>query len=352
MRSTYILSLVLLVAVGSTGSAVNWESQASSQTPLAFSSLGRPSSWYLSVEATAFSALRDSGFSEFYLEDLGSDIQYGPLFNSADSEQFTAAPRITLGKAVGDGWSVQTTYWSFESSSSNGFSGLTPDTFADFGLGLTSDAARTRAYTFDVEAARQFCAGATWMTATLGCRYGLIKHTDSSSAAGLANGQNPDPDFVDLFVMSSQSSSGFNGTGLTYSLSGIRPTAGPWSLYAGGRLSNLFGTNHAAAQTGLVATGPSGFTAVASQASSRDIDHLFIAETQVGVMWNRCLKQTGGRLFARAGFEYQYWNSPNFGADSFNEGLLIGSSYGYAYAEPNDVKTHFVGLSIGAGYAW
>lgn len=297
--------------------------------------------WYFNVDATAFAPIRDTGISEHFLDDNG--VTYGPLNNNIVTDKLTASPRLTLGKTTADGWGLQSTYWDFNSNSSNGFAGLAP-TAPVTGLELYATSAQTRAYTFDLEATKRLNSKSFLLTGSLGARYGLIRNTDSTYAVGLSSD-------LDLYTASTRVETGFHGAGLTYSLSAIRPTRGPWSLYTNGRLSNLFGTNQASANTSIIGAGPGGFAPAASGSRSAVDDHLFVAETQAGIMWNKCLAKNTGKLFAKAGFEYQYWNSADLSAISVSDSAL-GNSFSDVYAEASDLKTHFVGFSVGTGFAW
>jgi hypothetical protein len=297
--------------------------------------------WYFNVDATAFSPIRDTGISEHFLDDNGTE--YGPLTNNIATDRLTAAPRLTLGKTTADGWGLQSTYWDFNSTNSDGFAGLTPSPPVT-GLELYASSAQTRAYTFDIEATRRLRASSFLLTGSLGARYGSIRNTDSSYAVGLSSD-------LDLYTASSQAQTGFHGAGLTYSISAIRPTRGPWSFYANSRLSNLFGTNYASANTSIIGAGPSGFAPAASGARSAVDDHLFIAESQAGIMWNKCLAKNTGKMFARAGFEYQYWNSADLSATSVSDSAF-GTSLSDVYAEASDLKTQFIGFSVGTGFSW
>lgn len=299
------------------------------------------SNWYFNVDATALSATRDKGLMDYTLTD--GPLSYGPLASTATSDQFTASPRLTFGKSSCTGWGLQASYWDFNSTSTQGFAGL-PSTAPVPGLGILAESAQTRAYTLDVELTKRLRSSSYIITGTLGARHGLLRNADSSSALGVS-------DDFDLYTSSSQVERSFHGTGLTYSLSAIRQTRGPWAIYATGRLSNLFGSNDSSASSSIIGSGPSGFAPAASAANSSVSDHLFIAETQSGIMWNKCLKQTGGRLFAKAGFEYQYWNAPDAPANSYSDSGLTGS-FADVYAEASPLKTQFIGFSLGTGYSW
>ncbi len=328
MRKSWLASLAILLA----GSPLVG---AGEYAPL-------NSQWYFNVDATALSAKRDASVSDYAFFD--NTTTFGPLATTATSDQFTASPRLTLGKSSCTGWGLQTTYWDFNSTNSHGFAGL-PELAPAPGLEILGQTAQTRAYTFDVELTKRLRSSNLMLTGTLGARYGMLRNTDSSSALGVSNA-------FDLYSSSAQTERSFHGTGLTYSLSGIRQAVGPWALYTNGRLSNLFGSNDASASTSILASGPSGFASAASTGNSSLNDTLLIAETQAGVMWSQCLKRTGGRVFARAGFEYQYWRAPDAEASSISDAGLTGSGADVFAEASSPLRTRFIGLSVGTGYSW
>ncbi len=341
MRKSFLASLaVLLAAPLVTSIGIAAEPYNAPEHRDLLSSCYR-NHWYVNVDATAFSPIRDTGISEHFLDDNGTD--YGPITNNIETDRLTAAPRLTLGKTTAEGWGLQSTYWDFNSTNSDGFAGLAP-TAPVTGLELYATSAQTRAYTFDIEATKRLKASSFLLTGSLGARYGSIRNTDSSYAVGLSSD-------LDLYTASSRVQTGFHGAGLTYSLAAILPTRGPWSLYANSRLSNLFGTNHASANTSIIGAGPSGFAPAASGSRSAVDDHLFIAESQAGIMWNKCLAKNTGKMFARAGFEYQYWDSADLAATSVSDSAF-GTSLSDVYAEASDLKTQFIGFSVGTGFAW
>ncbi|MCA9195302.1 MAG: hypothetical protein KDB03_26205 [Planctomycetales bacterium] len=299
--------------------------------------------WYLNVESTAFSANRDNGTNVFFLDDFAGGT-YGPLSSSYESDQFRLAPRITIGKSGCNGWGLQANYWEFYATGSTGFAGLPPSAITTPGLEIYADSAHTRAYTLDLEATKRGFYCGNQLLATFGARHGRLRHLDAASAVGLS-------DEGDFYSLDSQSTSGFNGTGLTYSLTGIRPATDSISYYLGGRLSNLFGTHQATANTSAIGFGPSGFAPAAAGSVSQIDDHMLIAETQVGVLWSKCSKQTGGKLFAKLGFEYQFWDSSNLSANSNSFAGFAGSQADVAAAAA-DLRTSFTGMVLGAGYAW
>ncbi|MFK7738439.1 MAG: Lpg1974 family pore-forming outer membrane protein [Pirellulaceae bacterium] len=300
-------------------------------------------SWFFNVESVFLSADRDAGINSFALND-GGGVTYGPITQTLGSEEFTGSPRVSIGRLSASGWGVQLNWWEFTSGNSIGFAGLPATAITTPDLGIYAETARTRAYALDLELLKRFCFQNSTVLVNAGIRQGRINHLDSATAIGFT-------DEGDFHTLNARSEVGFEGTGFTYGMQAQRNTAGPVSLFASGRLSHLFGQNEASASTSAMGSGPSGFTNAASAAVSELDESLFIAETQFGAIWQRQLKSTGGRMFAKIGFEFQYWNSPDLPATSANFASFAGSRTDVA-STANDLQTRFLGLVLGAGYAW
>jgi hypothetical protein len=304
------------------------------------------SNWYLNTEVTALSALGGTSTQEYLLEDLIAPATIAPFASNTTSSQLTASPRLTFGKSHSNGWGIQSSYWDFQAISGNSFAGplFNPSVLPD--LNIISEQDRTRAYTFDLEATKRFSCGKTDFIGTIGARHGALKRSVSSFVFG-ESVQN------DAYTLSSLSESSFHGTGLTYSMLGIRQTSLQcFSWYGGSRLSHLFGNNSAIAQTSATLTRPNASAISTNGAIDSDNDSLFIAQFQTGAMWTKGVNPWGGQLFARSGFEYQYWNSSSLSAISTSFAGRAGSSIASVAADAGDLKTQFVGFAFGAGYAW
>ena len=302
--------------------------------------------WYLNSELTALSSINSAADQSYVLNDLVAPAAVTPFASTVDANQLTAAPRLTFGKSNCNGWGVQTSYWGMNTTAGSGFAGplAGPANVPD--LNLINVQESFRAYTFDIEATKRLQVRQTQYWGTFGVRHASL--TNSTSSVGLGESVNND-----TYVLSALSQTRFNGTGLTYSLMGIRPISNKCvSVYGGGRLSNVFGHNTAVAQTSAVLSSPAGASNSTNGAIDRGNDALFISEFQTGLLYSRCLKQYGGRMFARGGFEYQYWNTADRNAFSTSFAGVTGSSDASVTTTGGDLKTHLVGFSLGAGYAW
>jgi hypothetical protein len=302
--------------------------------------------WYLNSELTALTPINSASAQDYVLNDLVSPATVTPFASSVDANQLTAAPRMTFGKSNCNGWGIQTSYWGMSTIAGSGVAGPlgSPATVPD--LNLINVQESFRAYTLDIEATKRLQVGQTQYWGTFGARHASL--TNATSSVSLGESVNSD-----TYVLSALSQTQFNGTGLTYSLMGIRPISNKCiSLYGGGRLSNVFGHNTALAQTSAVLSSPAGGSNSTNGAIDRSNDALFISELQTGLLYSRCLKQYGGRMFARGGFEYQYWNTADRNASSTSFAGVTSSSNASVSATGGDLRTHLVGFSLGAGYAW
>lgn len=332
------------------------ETSASSDTTSVSCALGRSSIgseckvqtsfWYLNTELTALSPINSSPSQNYALNDLVASAQVTPFASDVNASQLTAAPRITFGKSHCNGWGIQTSYWDMRTSDGSGYAGpiVGPASVPDLNLINVQDS--VRAYTLDLEATKRFQVCETQYWGTFGVRHASLQNATSSFAIG-------ESVLNDLYTLSSLSETSFNGTGLTYSLMGIRPTKNKClSVYGSGRLSNVFGNNTALAQTSAILSSPAGAANSTNGAIDKGSDALFISEFQTGLLYSRCLNQYGGKMFARGGFEYQYWNTADRNAFSTSFAGATGSSDASVTANGGDLKTQLVGFSLGAGYAW
>jgi len=302
--------------------------------------------WYLNSELTALTPANSASAQDYVLNDLVAPATVTPFASNVDANQLTAAPRLTFGKSHCNGWGFQTSYWGMNTIAGADFAGPLAGPAAVPGLNLINVQESFRAYTFDIEATKRLQVGQTQYWGTFGARHASL--TNSTNSVALGESVNSD-----LYVLSALSQTRFNGTGLTYSLMGIRPISDKCiSLYGGGRLSNVFGNNTALAQTSAVLSSPFGGSNSTNGAIDRGNDALFISEFQTGLLYSRCLKQYGGRMFARGGFEYQYWNTADRNAFSASFAGVTSSSDASVSTTGGDLKTHLVGFSLGAGYAW
>jgi hypothetical protein len=301
-------------------------------------------SFYLGVEATFLAPNYDNGLAEFTLIDpFTTGVTIGSDFGQAD--ELKGAPRITLGWGSKDKIGIQARYWEFDNTVS--FSQIPAFTgganhIQPFGGGDTFDA-----YTIDLELTKQFCRGDWDLLGTFGARYADYDHARNNAVIGAVNG--------DLYSLSSVQGESFHGTGLTFSLSGLRPLKRKpcLALYVSARGSTLFGEVETLAETSSSFYGPSGNAGSVNGALASSDETLFMAEIQAGLQWSRCVRSFNGRMFARAVFEYQYWGADDPSAVAYSESFSIpANSFGSAYAEGGEHDFDLIGFSIATGFAW
>lgn len=241
----------------------------------------------------------------------------------SSANQFTGAPRLTLGHVFGNGWGVQGRYWTMENAV--GYDGLNPSTPAVAGnfngvLGRTEGSQQFAAQTIDLEATRDLSIGRWWGLGTIGARYAEFTDYRSDSALGRirtgadptnTTGQVPDIGMYSNAMYSFGNSYGSEmyGTGLTFSLQGLRPIAdSDFAIYTLARGSTLWGETRSFATSDVAYDSfyGSDFNQ-SSQLNSLNNQTYYIAELQLGVQWSRDVRWLNGRFFTRAGFEYQWW---------------------------------------------
>ncbi|MEM7479319.1 MAG: hypothetical protein AAF483_30415 [Planctomycetota bacterium] len=301
-------------------------------------------SWYAQTEAVFLSPLDTANSQVFSLVNTAPATTITAA-TSVDADEFTATPRLTLGRQFRNGWGLQARYWDLNVVDGNGFAGPFAGVGVPPSLELLGGVDSVQAYTIDVEATKCVCIRGRRMLGTFGVRHGALEHRTTQSAFGVDTG-------LDNFVLSAVNENAFHGTGVTYSLMGTRPLSSKcFSLYAGGRLSHLFGEGRSISNTSAIVASPFGTAASTNGAVAFDDEILTIFESQVGLQWARCLLDCRAKCFARIGFEYQYWTADDnlSTATSFAAGPAGGASVSATSA---DFDTHFVGLGFSTGFAW
>ncbi len=202
------------------------------------------------------------------------------------------------------------------------------------------------AYTIDAELTKGFCRRGWNLLGTFGVRYGEYDHARNNSVFGAVNG--------DIFALSSLQNEGFHGTGLTFSLSGLKPLKRHpcMSLYLSGRGSTLFGDARTLAIASSSFAGPAGNAQSVNGALDDRDETLFIGEIQAGLQWSRCVRSFNGRMFARVGFEYQYWGTTDGNALAVAASGTGGSSLGQVAVRGGNQNVDLVGFNVMTGFAW
>ncbi len=308
---------------------------------------------YLGVEAVFLAPIYNANASQFTLVDVVGNT--GLLLDSTlgTVNQLNGSPRLTLGFGGIDGFGIQGRYWDYNGTPvSQGLfiPAVPPATnFGEF-LGGTDT---FDAYTVDLEGTKQLSCGLWNLFGTLGVRYAELEHARSESAFGFVNGS--------TFALAAQQGESFHGTGVTSSLSALRSLkCNPCLAWYGGvRSSALCGRAEARAITSATFNGSTASgNSVNGAIDFDDNETMFITELQAGLQFSRYIRSFNGRSFARAGFEYQFWNTLDdqfAAAGSFVERIdpINGPiSQGLVETTSGPLDFDLIGFSIMTGFVW
>jgi hypothetical protein len=252
-----------------------------------------------------------------------------------------------MGYMAPNGVGIQARYWKLTAfNNSNGVTDwLNPG--AGNVIRLDGGTDSFSAYAIDLELAKECCYRSCNLLGTFGVRHANIDHSLVERASGTMN--------FDSYFMSASSSERFHGTGLTFSLSGLKSVNACKGLgvYTSARGSTLWGPAKSVANSNSSYFGAVG--AATSQNGlvySESNETMFIGEIGAGLQWSKCPQSLAGRLFARGGVEYQYWGVNDPTAISGSISSQLGNSAGVVLARAGDHETHLIGFSLMAGYAW
>lgn len=307
-------------------------------------------SLFVHTEATYLAPLADdSGNGLFTINDLeGAGTATVGTLNQY-SDEFTTAPRITLGYRGLTDWGIQFRYWEIdvEGESSSNFPG---NPVAPQNVSTVGGSNFFNAKTLDLELTRDLSTRQTSLLGTFGVRYAELEQGSQTNASGLV----VDADTFDVFEQTSFSGSRAEGTGLTGSLSMLRsfrhhPTL---ALFASGRSSVLFGDAGAVASSTTLLTGTNGVATGVGAAAGGIDEAFFIGEVQAGLQWSKFVSSFNARMFARAAFEYQYWGADGGTALALSGASVPGESNGTALASADGFDNHLIGFALSTGFAW
>lgn len=310
------------------------------------------------------------------------------------ADMMTGSPRISLGVVGSGGWGLQGRYWRIENSV-GAFGPLVNLNPADSeawrrgALSMTADFERFQAQTADLELTRDLDIGRWSGVATIGARYAEIRNTRNNNVDGSLRTGTPGLTTVDDALLNSFHTADydftslqgldFNGTGPTFSLSGIRPLNNNFSLFTSARGSVLFGEsrNYASVDGQMSSLFHDGFSS--DMAEQLSTEPLYIAELQLGAQWSRQSRLMNGRFFARGAFEYQFWRhsanqaqaalDPTQLGDYGHDHIILrplnnlgqprgeiqsgtGTTRGFASASGLESDFDMLGFSVTAGFVW
>lgn len=303
----------------------------------------KKSTLYFGVEATYLAPIYDNGNTSFSLIDPvpPAGITFGSSVGKAD--ELTGAPRLTLGWVGKRDIGIQARYWALNNVES---SYDTPAAIVGNQGQALGGADEFDAYTFDLELTKQGCKRGWDLMGTFGIRYAEYEASKASSAYGAVNG--------DVFNLGTFQSVGFHGTGMTFSLNGIRqlkkhPSV---SMYLNGRGSVLFGDAETIAIASSAFSGAAGNGSAVFGAIDDSDETMFIGEIGAGLQWSRCVGSYNSRFFARGGVEYQYWGTSSGNALAVAQSGTVGNSFGQAVATGGSQNLDLIGFSLMTGFYW
>jgi hypothetical protein len=308
------------------------------------------SNLYMQVEGTFLAPLADeSGTGLFSITDLDGVNTVVAGTRDQYTDEFTAAPRITLGYRGKSDWGLQFRYWELdaESDSSANFPAAPANPANVDTVGSSNF---FNAYTLDLELTRDMRFRETSILGTFGVRHAKLDQGSQTDAYGVvANGN-----VVDAFNLTSLSGSTSEGTGLTGSLSMLRQLqrAPALSLFVSGRSSILFGDAGSFAQSSAIFTGTAGQGTDVQGAIGGIDEALFIGEIQAGLQWSKNISSFNARSFARATFEYQYWGADGDTTLAVSTQGTAAQSNGTAIATASGFDNQLIGFGLSTGFVW
>ncbi|MEW4564760.1 hypothetical protein AB1K70_19625 [Bremerella sp. JC770] len=273
--------------------------------------------WVGGVEATFLAPLRD-GQTQWLYQDFPNAVSISG--NSSDgNDGLVPAPRVWLGLVNCYGWGAQVRYWELnnDAQQNDPFAPLLPPTGDFFGVSSTSS---IELYTLDAEVTKNFQWNCWDMQAGFGFRHASLDLSDTASVTSLVNRPGGGTNFM---AASGTSGYDFEGNGITFALSGARPTCHGFELFWSARGSVLWGSNSAYSITTAQLSGPVGSAANTNAAIAGGDSDLFIGELQLGSQWTHRLQCANARFFFRGAFEYQYWSDGDTGTGATS---LVGES--------------------------
>lgn len=301
------------------------------------------------VEATFLAPIR-SGGTDFVRYDLVNSVN-NTFTTDEDNVSIVPAPRVWLGVVNCYGWGAQMRYWELNDNA------LRNDPFIPFTTFPTlsgdplgySTVNSVQMYTLDFEATKNFCFGCWDMQAGFGYRHASLDMGDTVAFQSVISHGGGD----NFYTASGASLLSFEGDGLTFALSGARPTCHGFELFWSARGSILWGTATSSSQTNANVVGPTVSAGSNNIAIGEVDDELFIGELQLGAQWTHCLPCANGLFFFRGAFEYQYWDGVGAGtaSNSFAEQTAVGGVAIQTQSGGNS-SMDLVGFTIATGITY
>lgn len=298
--------------------------------------------WFAAAEFMFVGVDTDFGRGNVYYQALPGDVS-----RVTDGyNDFTYAPRLTLGRQLTENWGVQTRffYLNDEESATDGVLDLA--NAPSFAFGRDTQA---RMYSIDVEAVRRL-GGDLWkVDATAGVRHASLDLNSDLSGVGF-------PAINTLQIGESNVGSSFEGTGLTGALIGRRQIGSSnASLFTSARGSVLFGDSETNAAAYALATNGAITEVVSDLDANSEATTMLVTELSIGIQWDFALRYMPANAFFRTAFEYQNWNVDGdlgSNAAAVAGGPLPIFSQTTVGASSGPAEVDLYGLVIGAGFTW
>jgi hypothetical protein len=283
-----------------------------------------------------------NGSGSIAIDDAGTGAVDVAGVGGAGYDDFTYAPRLALGRHLGELWSVAGRFWYLSDFDSEGSAFAPPIS----NIGAASDQ-HVRMYTIDVELNRKIVTQGDWkLDGAFGVRHGSFDINDTASTAAAFS--------VNDFSSSSISTgSGFDGTGLTTALTGRHQLGNSRAhLFASGRSSLLWGDGSSSAFATAYSVDGGGAGFAANGAIAEGDTELWINEIQVGIQWEFALRQLPAKAFFRTAFEYQNWDLGGDGNAFATSTAAATTTAATATARSGDAEIDLYGLGIATGFTW
>lgn len=258
------------------------------------------------------------------------------------------APRLWVGRRLGDTWAVQGRYWNL--SQNDAFRPAINPAIPPVGTNFATytEADRLEAYTIDLDLVRSSYYEAWKFDTFVGARHASFGIDSQIHGFGVFTTGN----FTNLFLANGSS---FDGTGVTYGLAARRRLANTHAhLYVSARGAALSGqTDSYGRSAGTIASSPSAPLVGAATVTRANADaDMYMAEIQLGIEWNYGLRSLPANFFFRTAYEYQDWNikAPPTGGAGFGGTIGELTTSSFAAAGIGDMQLN--GVAIATGLTW
>lgn len=304
--------------------------------------------WFAGTEFTFLGYdARTGGQVTLSFNDSGTAGTDLSILDGDGLESFGYAPRIWLGRHIGEKWGAVVRYWNLTDHAASA-PALVPGTTELTNFATTTNTDRVEMETFDIEGIRTFTSGRWKIDGSMGARYASMDVQSAVTAFGVFTSGN----FVNMGLSNGGS---FSGGGLTGGMTFRRPIGNSAvHLFISGRGSAIWGHSDSFGRAvGSVASSPSApLIGAATVTRNNAISSMTIGELQTGVELDFQLHPWPIQAFFRTAFEYQHWivDGPPTGGAGF--GGTIGDLTTNSFSRADLPEAMLYGVSIGTGFTW